>query len=121
MINHEILTDDAIVIVEPTGPLSEDDFTGLTESVDEYLESHESLMGLLIHASEFPGWEDFKGFIGHMKFVKNHHRKIKKVALASNSRIASVAPTLTKHFVSAEVKSFAYEEGDDALIWLRSE
>jgi hypothetical protein len=121
MIKHEILTDDAIVIVEPSEPLSEDDFTGLTESVDEYLGSHDSLKGLLIHTSEFPGWEDFKGFIGHMKFVKNHHRKINKVALASNSRIASIAPKLTKHFVSAEVKSFDYEKSDDALTWLRSE
>ena len=120
MINYEILTKDAIVIVEPTGPLSEDDFTGLTESVDEYLETHDSLKGLLIHTSEFPEWENFKGFIGHMKFVKNHHRKIKKVALASNSRIASIAPKLTKHFVSAEVKAFAYEGSGDALTWLRS-
>jgi hypothetical protein len=121
MITHKILADDAITIVKPTGPLSEEDFTELTETVDKYLESHDSLKGLLIHTKQFPGWEDFEGLIGHIKFVRDHHQKIKKVALVTDSSMASMAPKLANHFVSAEVKSFEYDRIDDALTWLRSD
>ena len=120
MIEHKILTDDAITVVKPIGPLTEEDFAKLTKTVDEYLETHDALMGLLIHTREFPGWEDFEGFIGHIRFVKDHHRKIKRVALVSDSRMASVAPKLANHFVSAEVKSFEYNNYQEALDWLRS-
>ena len=101
--------------------MTEEDFAKLTNTVDEYLETHDALMGLLIHTQEFPGWEDLEGFIGHIKFVKDHHRKIKRVALVSDSRMASVAPKLANHFVSAEVKSFEYNSYQEALDWLRSE
>ncbi len=119
MIELELLTDDGIAIVEPKNSLSKQDFKTLAESVDAYLATHDCLNGLLIHVAEFPGWNDLGGFVAHMKFVKDHHRKIKKVALASDSRIASIVPTLANHFVAAEVKSFEYEERDEALAWLK--
>jgi len=121
MMTHKILADEGITVVEPTGSLSEKDFVELAGAVDEYLESHDFLNGLLIHTKAFPGWEDFEGFIGHIKFVRDHHRKIRKVAFASDSKMASLAPRLATHFVSAEVKSFDYGSYDEALAWLRSE
>ncbi len=75
----------------------------------------------VLQSKAFPGWEDFEGFIGHIKFVRDHHRKIRKVAFASDSKMASLAPRLATHFVSAEVKSFDYGSYDEALAWLRSE
>ena len=121
MITHKILADHAIAVVEPSGPLSAEDFSELTNAVDAYLETHESLKGLLIHTQVFPGWEDFEGLIGHIKFVKDHHQRIQKVALVSDSKMASIAPRLASHFISAEVKSFDYNSGDEALSWLCSE
>ena len=120
MITHEILKDDRIVIVEPSGPLSKEDFTSLTASVDAFLAEHESLNGLLIHTRKFPGWEDFAGLSHHIRFVKDHHRMIRRVALVSDSPVASIAPKLATHFVSAEVKAFAYDDYETAMDWLRS-
>jgi hypothetical protein len=120
MIDCEILTDDAIVIVQPSGPLSEDDFTALAAAVDAYLENHVSLAGLLIYTETFPGWKDFEGFVGHMKFVKDHHQRIQKVALVSDSRLSTIAPKLASHFISAEVRSFSYNSYGNALAWLRA-
>lgn len=121
MITHKILTDEAIAIIKPAGPLSKNDFTELSKKVDQYLESHDSLKGLLIHTKQFPGWEDLEGLIGHIKFVRGHHQLIKKVALVTDSRMAAVAPKLVNHFVSANVKSYEYDRIDDALTWLRSD
>ncbi len=119
MITHRLLTDDAIVVVEPAGPLSADDFKGLTESVDAFLEQHGALGGLLIHVREFPGWEDFEGMIDHIKFVKSHHEQIQKIALVSDSKMAAMAPKLAGHFISAEVKSFGFDDYEGALSWIR--
>tara|TARA_R110002096_G_scaffold84777_27_gene195587 strand:+ start:723 stop:1088 length:366 start_codon:yes stop_codon:yes gene_type:complete len=118
MIAVELLEKDGVAIVRPSGPLSESDFEGLAQSVDAYLERHESLKGLVIHVQQFPGWEDLGGLIHHIKFVKGHHERIDRVALVSDSKLASVAPKLASHFVSAEVKSFEFEDLDTALSWV---
>jgi hypothetical protein len=120
MITCDILADEGIAVVKPAGPLSENDFADITKTIDAYLESHQALNGLLISIREFPGWEDFSGFIHHVKFVKDHHRLIKKVALVTDSKVASLAPLLAGHFVSAEVKSFDADAYNDALNWLQS-
>jgi len=121
MLNYEILPDDGIVIVKPGGPLSEDDFLRLAAGVDEYLESHDALKGLLIQVKEFPGWESLSGFIQHMKFIKGHHERIAKVALVSDSKLASIAPHIANHFIAAGVKRFKYDDADAALTWLRED
>ncbi len=121
MLLYEILQDDKIVVVEPKSPLSEEDFRRLTEDVDRFLEQHSILKGLCIHTREFPGWEDMAGLISHLRFVRDHHRQVEKVALASDSTLATIAPKLVEHFVSAEIKKFNYEEKEKALRWLRQE
>jgi hypothetical protein len=54
-----------------------------------------------------------------MRFVKDHHRKIGKVALVTDSKAAAVAESLAKHFVSAQIKHFDFTEKEQALVWLR--
>ncbi len=121
MLFYEILHDDQLIILEPRGPLSEEDFRRLTEDVDRFLEQHSILKGLCIHTREFPGWEDMAGLISHLRFVRDHHRQVEKVALASDSTLASIAPKLVEHFVSAEIRRFEYEQKEQALKWLRQE
>lgn len=119
MLIHQILKDDNIVVVEPTSRLMEEDFQQLTQDVDQHLLGTESIEGLLVHMKLFPGWENFKGLIGHFRFVHDHHRKIKKVALVSDSTIAVLIPKLAEHFVSAELKHFEFSERETAMEWLR--
>jgi hypothetical protein len=121
MITCKILTGEGITVVEPKGPLSEEDFAKLSAEVDAYLKDHDSLKGLLILAKQFPGWEDFEGLLHHIKFVRDHHRSIRRVALVSDTKLASIAPQLASHFVSAQVKGFDGDARDEALAWLRSD
>jgi hypothetical protein len=117
MISFELLAEEGVVIVEPSGPLQEEDFKTLAARVDEYLEKEGNLQGLLIHARSFPGWESFGAFLSHVRFVRNHHRRIRRVAIAADGAIPSLAPRLAGHFVSAEIRHFPYSELEAAKEW----
>ena len=118
MISYELLRDRGILIVTPEGPLDKTDFEALAREVDPYIEAQGKLNGLLIAARLFPGWKDFAALLSHLRFVKNHHQKIKKVAAVTDSGFLSVMPHIVDHFVDAEVKHFAYRDKDCALDWL---
>ena len=111
----------AVIRPEQMHGLSEVDFKELTDLIDGYLKDHESLRGLVIVAKSFPGWEDFKAFTSHIKFVRDHHRAIQKVALVSDSRLLSAAPNLVDHFVNAKVRSFSFADINQAEAWAASE
>ncbi|MEO8397912.1 MAG: STAS/SEC14 domain-containing protein, partial [Chloroflexota bacterium] len=78
------------------------------------------LRGVLIHSKAFPGWEDFGGFTAHLRFVREHHEKVARVAIATDSPLAGILESLGKHFISAEVKHFPYMDKAKALDWLRA-
>jgi hypothetical protein len=119
MISFQIIKDEGIVIVEPSGPLEHSDFEKLRAEVDAYIEENGSLNGLMIRTRSFPGWESFEAFIDHMKFIKGHHEKIRRVAVVTDSKVLAIGPGIAKHFVSAEIKHFVYDESDAARKWLQ--
>lgn len=121
MIEHRIIEGKGIVVVEPISSLSSGDFRSLSETVDAYLAEHPAIRGLLIHSKEFPGWESFAGLTAHIRFIHDHHQKVERVALVTDSSMGSMAKTLAKHFVSAEVRHYPYADLDDAMEWLESE
>ncbi len=71
----------------------------------------------MIHAREFPGWENLGSLWRHLRFVRDHHRKVKRFALAADTKLASLAASLAEHFGQAEVKRFPYEELEAATAW----
>ena len=118
MIDYKILEEDGIVILEPSGPLRKEDFENLTRDVDAFIERHGHVCGLIVHAKTFPGWEDFGAVSHHIKFVKDHHKKVARVAIATDSTFLSIAPEIMKHFVSAEVMHFGYDDLEAAKHWI---
>ena len=118
MIKHQLLEDQGILIVSPEDKLSEEDFQQLAVAVDPYIEERGKLAGLMIETKTFPGWENFKGLLSHFRFVRDHHRSIRRVAMVSDSKLVAIGPKLAGHFVSAEVKHFPFDERDAALAWL---
>jgi hypothetical protein len=109
-----------VLVVEVTAPLRVQDFDALAATADTWLETHEVLPGIVIHARQFPGWENVAGMLRHLRFSRDHHRKVRRVALAADSRLAGLAPHLAEHFVQAEIKAFGYDELDKALEWAAS-
>lgn len=118
MLRHELLSDRGILIVKPESALRAEDFAALAREVDPYIEAHGGLKGLMIEAPSFPGWENFAGLVSHLRFVRDHHQLIRRVAVVSDSTLLAFAPKLAHHFVAAEVRPFAAGERAAALAWI---
>jgi hypothetical protein len=112
--------DDGVIVVEIKQALSAEDFDALAVTADAWIQAKGSLKGLVLHAHHFPGWESLQGVIKHIRFVKDHHRQIEKVALVTDARLASLFPHVVEHFVGAELKTFGYDKLADAIVWARS-
>lgn len=120
MLAVEIDEFNGIAILEPDGPLSKEDFIHAAKLIDPYIEKAARFSGLLIHTKSFPGWESFAGLSSHLKFVQEHHKKVSRVALSTDSVVGNFAEAIASHFVSAEIKLFSYEELEQAKDWVAS-
>jgi hypothetical protein len=118
MLAYNIMLPEGIVVLNPHGALSKGDFASLSASVDAYLVDHARIHGVLIHSESFPGWDSFASFIAHIRFVRDHHHKIERVALVTDSSVGGMAEALGKHFIAAEIKLFPFADYDKALRWL---
>ena len=121
MLNYELNRAESILILKPIGPLESTDFEKLAREVDPYIIKNGTLNGLMIYAKSFPGWDNFAAFVSHIKFVKNHHQKIKKIAAVTGSGFLSIMPQVANHFIQAEVRHFDYDDKDAALNWLKAD
>ena len=90
----------------------------IAAKVDPVIESEGKLEGLVIKTRDFPGWESFSDVVEHIRFVKNHHQKIKKVALVTDAAVADIFPGVVSHFVKAEIKHFAFDDFEKAVEWI---
>jgi len=120
MIHFELLRDRSILVVTPDGPLTKTDFDKLASEVDPFLASKRKLVGLMIYAKSFPGWENFAALVSHLKFVADHHRQIERIAAVTDSEFLKIMPRIADHFVQAKIKHFDFEEKDQALVWLET-
>ena len=120
LLDYSIMKREGILVLKPCAPLSKEDFGRMGAAVDSYLSDHAMLHGVLIHAKGFPGWENFGGFTAHMHFVREHHAKVERVAIATDSSFAGIAKSLAGHFTSAEFRSFPFADEAKALAWLQS-
>jgi SpoIIAA-like len=118
MIEHSLDAANSILHVRPTSSLEERDFVELAKAVDPYIEASGGLAGLIIEAPAFPGWESLAAMLAHMRFVRDHHRHIKKIAAVTDSAMGNVAEHLASHFVAAEIKRFAAGDLEPARQWI---
>jgi len=104
-------------LFEPQGPLSEKDFKHAAEVVNAWIEKNDRLKGLVIHAKTFPGWDSFGALVSHLAFIRDHHRKIGRVAFATDTPVGAVAEKIGRHFIKAEIRLFPYRELEQARAW----
>jgi hypothetical protein len=120
VLEYSILKPEGILLLTPTAPLSRSDFAGLGALVDGYLASHTSLHGVLVHSESFPGWDSFASFTAHVRFLRDHERKLDRVAIVTDSPIAGAAEALAQLFISADIRHFAFGDYKSALAWLKA-
>jgi hypothetical protein len=108
-----------ILVLRPQDELERGDFERVAAAVDPVIERRGSLAGIAVVAPEFPGWDDFAALIAHLKFVREHHARVRRIALVTSSRFLSVLPRLAKLFVHAELRRFESDQEDEAMAWIR--
>jgi len=119
MLNHKLLQPEGILVLEPDVPLEAADFEGVAQEIDPFIAEHGKLSGLMIHAKTFPGWVNLEAFRAHMRFIESHHRKIKRLAVVSDSRLLTEVPKIAAHLVHVEVKHFPESAYEAAERWLK--
>jgi hypothetical protein len=118
MLDVELDRVSGLAVVRPEGALSQSDFETIGNVIDPYLEEHGELNGLIIDTKEFPGWKSFGAMLKHFKFVKDHHRKISRVALVTDSKVGDAAEMIANHFSSASIRHFPLDSFIDARNWI---
>ncbi|MEV0181715.1 STAS/SEC14 domain-containing protein [Streptomyces sp. NPDC050625] len=68
-VSHQLLPGSNVLVVEVEQPLRAQDF--------------DALAGVVVHAHAFPGWENIGSLLRHVRFVRDHHRKVRRVARES--------------------------------------
>jgi SpoIIAA-like len=118
MIDYSLDSEHSVLTVLPKSALASDDFTELTKAVDAHITATGGLAGVIIDAPAFPGWRSLGGMVNHFRFIHNHHRNVKRVALVTDSNIGDVAQHLAAHFASADVRHFPHQQLEQARQWI---
>ena len=112
-----VLAADEVIVIEPKQALRTADFDALVAAVDEWIASHGELRGLVIHDASSPAGENIASMMRHVRFVRDHRHKIRRIAFATDSKLASIAVGFAEVFVAAELKEFTYQALDQAIAW----
>lgn len=118
MLTYTLDRENLVLTVTPEGKLEAADFAQLAEALDPVLEELGPLKGLLIETETFPGWQDFAALISHLRFVRDHHARIKRVAAVTDSAFLAILPQVASHFIKAEVRHFKFQDRVTALDWV---
>lgn len=118
MIKHTLDEGRAILHLRPQAPLRKEDFEQLAGVTDPYIEARGGLAGMIVEIDAFPGWDSFGAMAAHFRFVRDHHRNIRKIALVTDAGAANVAEKLVSHFVAAEIKQFPAGQVKQAEEWI---
>jgi SpoIIAA-like len=118
MIEHSLDAAHSILYVRPKSALAQEDFVQLANTVDPYIEATGDLAGLVIETAAFPGWDSVGAMAAHFRFVRDHHKHIKKIALVTDAALGNIAERLASHFVSATIRHFPAGKIEAAKQWI---
>ena len=118
MIEHSLDAASSVLHIRPKSALEKGDFEQLAKTVDPHIEKTGALAGIIVEAPRFPGWDSFAALAAHLRFVRDHHRKVNKIALVTDSALGDVAERLASHFVAAEIRHFPAGQLEAAKRWV---
>src|SRR5262245_66297271 len=81
MIDFRLDTSDSILYLKPQSAFQQEDFAKLAQTVDPHIEAHGKLAGIIIEVTAFPGWESLGAMAAHFRFVRDHHKRIERIAV----------------------------------------
>ena len=121
MLAVDIRAAENVFVVTPDGAITVDDIAGFNDRINTYINTHDQVPNLVVHASSLPHWKNFHALAAHFKFIKNHHTIVQKVAIVSDSKLLWLARIFVDHFTGAKVRRFPETAFDDAVGWVQME
>jgi len=117
-LSFELNEEQGVLILQPKGELEAADFERVAAEVDPFIEKAGELKGVMVVAEHFPGWDDFSALSSHFRFVREHHKAIRRIAVVTEDRLVSAMPRIASRFVGAEARAFPMTGRDEALLWV---
>ncbi len=108
-----------LIIATAEQTLSEADFEGLSDCINEYINTTDRAPGIVLHAAQFPHWKNAAAMVAHFKLVRDHQKVLPKVALVSDNSTLASMPALVDFFVQAKIRHFQEQDFDKAVSWAR--
>lgn len=118
MLDLELTRETGVLIAEPDGPLCAEDFDRMAALLDPYLDEAKRLRGLLVDTRRLPGWDGMRSMLAHERFVRGHAPRIDKVAIVTDSDVATVIAWVADLALSPQIRRFAWNERHEAMAWL---
>lgn len=118
MLHIELDAEHRWAMLKPDGALDADDFKKAAAQIDPIIAEHGKLNGLIIYVEKFPGWDSFSALQSHFRFVQEHHRNVRRIAVVTDSMLGDIAESVASHFVAAEIKHFPYASLSEAKAWV---
>jgi hypothetical protein len=116
-VSHHLDPATGVLVIDVDRPVRAQDIDAVATTTDDWLATHAELPGIVVHARSFPGWENLAGMLHHLRFVRDHHRRVRRVGVAADGRSATVLSGLAEHFTAASVRCFGFDEMPAALRW----
>jgi SpoIIAA-like len=116
MIKTEIISANALKITAPD-KLKGDDFRQIAPQVDSLIRQHGQIR-LLIDASGFNGWENIAAFEHHAGFIKNHQRKVERIAVIAAHEWQHWLIGALRIFLHPQVRAYDKNHEREALKWI---
>jgi len=118
VIDHSFDAAQSILHLRPKAALTKEDFAQITKTVDPQIEKTGSLAGIIIEIAAFPGWDSLGAMAAHLRFIRDHHKRVKKIAVVTDAKAGAVAEKLASHFVAATIKHFPAGQAEAARRWI---
>ncbi|HEV8108246.1 MAG TPA: STAS/SEC14 domain-containing protein [Burkholderiales bacterium] len=118
MIDHGFDAAHSILHLRPKAALTREDFVQIAKTVDPHIEEKGALAGIIIEFSAFPGWDSLGAMAAHLRFVRDHHKHVKKIAVVTDAKLGAIAEKLASHFVAATIKHFPAGQAEAARKWI---
>jgi hypothetical protein len=119
MLDYGLDKTSGILTLEPKGPLTVEDFKAITADVDGYLSDHSNLTGIMLTVAHVPGWASFSALVEHVKFVRDHQKRISRVAILTDNSVLKIPPQIAAHFAHPEFRVFGSADRGNAMNWLK--
>ena len=118
MLEYRLDRESSILYLRPHAALEREDFARLAAAVDPHIEATGGLAGIILEVASFPGWDSLGAMVAHFRFVRDHHKRVGRVAVVTDAALGDIAAKLAPHFVAAEIKHFAADDVEGARRWI---